>query len=60
MNLDSGVHTIRIERVLKIAVQGRRVRFDMLTDSRILKGAVFSINHLRPRQYANQWSHKYG
>jgi hypothetical protein len=35
MYLDSAVHTIRIDRVLEIAVQGRRVRFNMLTDGRI-------------------------
>jgi hypothetical protein len=59
MYLDSVVHTIRIDRVLEIAVQGRRVRFNMLTESRILKGVMSTIKHLRLLRYTNRWSHKY-
>jgi hypothetical protein len=37
MCLDSVVHPIRIKPVLKIAVQGRRVRFNRVNEGRILK-----------------------
>jgi len=39
--------------------RARRRLFNMLTDSRILKGVLLIMRHLGQNQYANQPSHKH-
>lgn len=59
-NLDSPVHDNRVICMFKIALNlTRRRLFNMLTDSRILKGVLLIMRPSRQNQYGNQPSHKH-